>query len=280
MFPYTKEDFELMSFGLTWWHCGPRWPEAGIFRCWSGFFWIRNDDYTLLDECHQRQNGPWGFSVFLHQYDWYHPFKSGPNFTFRISINLSFQILTKIHHQYLEQASAYKIEETSASKSWQKCSFKRSTKFQLTNPQNLDQKISSKSCQLKNIIKTSASYREIILLESLMKFQLKNLDIASAFSCCVLSLELTNIAFVTLSTFTALCPKSCHQARAWSARAWRACALSALGLLLADSALTVGRGKTFWRVGQVFFFTKTAITRERKVKKLSPTWERNRLSKG
>ena len=39
--------------------------------------------------------------------------------------------------------------------------------------------------------------------------------------------------------------------------------LRALGLLLADSALTVGRGKTFWRVGQDFF-TKTTVTRELK----------------
>ena len=37
-------------------------------------------------------------------------------------------------------------------------------------------------------------------------------------------------------------------ARARSARARRACALRALGLLLADGAPTVGRGKTFWRV--------------------------------
>ena len=40
-------------------------------------------------------------------------------------------------------------------------------------------------------------------------------------------------------------------ARARSARARRACALRALGLLLADGVLTVGWGKTFWRVGQV-----------------------------
>ena len=55
-------------------------------------------------------------------------------------------------------------------------------------------------------------------------------------------------------------------------RAQRACALRAPGLLLADSALTVGRGKTFWRVGQLFF-TKTAITRKRKVVKLFSRWE-------
>ena len=36
-----------------------------------------------------------------------------------------------------------------------------------------------------------------------------------------------------------------YPARGRSARARRACALRALGLLLADGALTVGRGKTF-----------------------------------
>ena len=39
-----------------------------------------------------------------------------------------------------------------------------------------------------------------------------------------------------------------YPARSRSARARRACALRALGLLLADSAPTVGRKKTFWRV--------------------------------
>ena len=46
---------------------------------------------------------------------------------------------------------------------------------------------------------------------------------------------------------------------------------------MADGAPTVGRRKTFWRVDQVFF-TKTAITRERKVEKSLPIWEMNRLS--
>ena len=36
-----------------------------------------------------------------------------------------------------------------------------------------------------------------------------------------------------------------YQARARSVRARRACVLRALGLLLADGAPTVGRGKTF-----------------------------------
>ena len=57
-------------------------------------------------------------------------------------------------------------------------------------------------------------------------------------------------------------------ARAESARA-----------VTADGALTVGRGKTFWRVN-LFFFTKTAVTQERKVKKSLPRWEMNGLSKG
>ena len=39
-------------------------------------------------------------------------------------------------------------------------------------------------------------------------------------------------------------------------RARRACVLIALGLLLADSAPTVGKGKTFWRVDRVFFFLR------------------------
>ena len=55
-----------------------------------------------------------------------------------------------------------------------------------------------------------------------------------------------------------------YPARARSARAQRACALRALGLLLADSAPTVGWGKTFWRVGRVPL-TKTGVTWKRKV---------------
>ena len=46
----------------------------------------------------------------------------------------------------------------------------------------------------------------------------------------------------------------------------RACALRALGLLLADGAPTVGWGKTFWRVGRVPL-TKTGVTRKRKIVK-------------
>ena len=58
-----------------------------------------------------------------------------------------------------------------------------------------------------------------------------------------------------------------YPARARSARAQRACALRALGLLLADSALTVGWGKTFWCVGR--FFAKIGVTRKRKSKNWS-----------
>ena len=39
--------------------------------------------------------------------------------------------------------------------------------------------------------------------------------------------------------------KEDYPARARKARAQKACALRGLGLLLADGALTVGRGKTF-----------------------------------
>ena len=63
---------------------------------------------------------------------------------------------------------------------------------------------------------------------------------------------------------------------------WRACALRALGLLLADSAPTVhcsGEGEEFL-TGQLIFFTKTAVTPERKVKKSIPRWETNRDAEG
>ena len=43
-----------------------------------------------------------------------------------------------------------------------------------------------------------------------------------------------------------------YPARARSAQARRACALRALGLLLADTAPTVGGGKTFRRVSRIF----------------------------
>ena len=53
-----------------------------------------------------------------------------------------------------------------------------------------------------------------------------------------------------------------------------------LGLLLADSALTVGRGKTFWRVGLVSFIFKGTVTWKRKVEKSIPRCEMDRLSEG
>ena len=51
------------------------------------------------------------------------------------------------------------------------------------------------------------------------------------------------------------------------------------GLLLADGAPTVGRGKTFWRVSRIFF-TETAVTPDRKVEKSFPRWEINRHVEG
>ena len=62
---------------------------------------------------------------------------------------------------------------------------------------------------------------------------------------------------------------SFYQARAQSARARRACALRALGLLLADGAPTPhsGKGEDFL-TGQLNFFTETAVTPERKVGKV------------
>ena len=54
--------------------------------------------------------------------------------------------------------------------------------------------------------------------------------------------------------------------------------MRALGLLLADGAPTVGRGKTFWAVNGIFF-TETAVTPERKVEKSFPMWEINRHDK-
>ena len=56
----------------------------------------------------------------------------------------------------------------------------------------------------------------------------------------------------------------------------RAYALRALGLLLADNALTVGR---LFDVSTGFFL-KTASTPERKVGKWLPRWEMNNLSEG
>ena len=44
------------------------------------------------------------------------------------------------------------------------------------------------------------------------------------------------------------------------------CALRTLGLLLADGAPKLGWGKTFWRVGRVFF-KKKAVSRKHKVEK-------------
>ena len=71
----------------------------------------------------------------------------------------------------------------------------------------------------------------------------------------------------------------CCQARARSTRAGRACALRALGLLLADGTPTGGRGEDFLS-HQPDFFTETAVTSERKVEKSFPRWEINRHIEG
>ena len=70
-----------------------------------------------------------------------------------------------------------------------------------------------------------------------------------------------------------------YQARARSSRARRACALRALGLLLADGTPTGGRGEDFLS-RQPNFFTETAVTPERKVEKWFPRWEINRHVEG
>merc|ERR1712209_360236 len=72
---------------------------------------------------------------------------------------------------------------------------------------------------------------------------------------------------------------SYYPARARSARARRACALRALGLLLADGTPTGGRGEDFLS-RQPDFFTETAVTSERKVEKSFPRWEINRHIEG
>ena len=58
------------------------------------------------------------------------------------------------------------------------------------------------------------------------------------------------------------------------ARARRACALRALGLLLHSR-----KGEDFL-TGQPDLFTETAVTPERKVEKSFPRWEINRHAKG
>ena len=78
---------------------------------------------------------------------------------------------------------------------------------------------------------------------------------------------------VNCLTFQQFCIYPAH------ARSRRACALKALGLLLADGAPTVGRGKTFRAVNRIFF-TETALTPERKVEKSFPRSEINRHAEG
>ena len=58
-----------------------------------------------------------------------------------------------------------------------------------------------------------------------------------------------------------------------------ACALRALGLLLADVPSQWGGGRLFDKLNGLVF-TETAITRERKVEKSFPRWEMNGLPEG
>ena len=55
--------------------------------------------------------------------------------------------------------------------------------------------------------------------------------------------------------------------------------MRALGLLLANGAPTVGWGKTFWRVGRVFFYENGRNT-ETQNKRMIPRCEMDRLSEG
>ena len=85
--------------------------------------------------------------------------------------------------------------------------------------------------------------------------------------------QVEKFAFPPMNSFCRLVyTLQCCPARARSARARRACALRALGLLLADGTPTGGRGEDF--------LTETAVTPERKVEKSFPRWEINRHDKG
>ena len=60
----------------------------------------------------------------------------------------------------------------------------------------------------------------------------------------------------------------------WCVNGW---VVTFIQLLLADGALTVGR---LFYASTRYFFTKAALTQERKVAKLFPRWEINGLSEG
>ena len=59
-----------------------------------------------------------------------------------------------------------------------------------------------------------------------------------------------------------------------------ACALRALGLLLADSALTKGKGGRLSGTSTVFFYVFYLHNLGTKSKKSLPAWDKNRLSEG
>ena len=65
----------------------------------------------------------------------------------------------------------------------------------------------------------------------------------------------------------------------YKTKVYPARALRALGLLLADGTPTGERGEDFLS-RQPDFFTETAVTPERKVKKWFPRWEINRHAEG
>ena len=60
----------------------------------------------------------------------------------------------------------------------------------------------------------------------------------------------------------------------WEDQIFPARALRALGLLLEDGALTVGRGKTFWRVNRFFFFYENSCNSGTESQKFVPKVEK------
>ena len=70
-----------------------------------------------------------------------------------------------------------------------------------------------------------------------------------------------------------------YQARAQSTRARRACAQSARAITGRRCPHSSGEGEDFL-MGQLNFFTKTAVTPERKVEKSFPKWEINCHAEG
>ena len=120
----------------------------------------------------------------------------------------------------------------------------------------------------------SLEFVEFIVTDILRRAYTINL-IAS--NCLITQEPFDRVKGASMGAF--LLKKMIYPARARSARARRACALRALGLLLADGTPTGGRGEDFLS-RQPDFFTETAVTPERKVEKSFPRWEINRHDKG